>query len=519
MNKEEEERFEQINSDNRSEKGLEIQNNSNISEPSDKYGGYQNLHDKIICEYGYRIEIWKIIICILFIYVVIGYSATIYPTMINAFSKYFTISNNEDGSIGMIYFLTKATGALCSGFLIKLLKGRIFLMRMCVFIVITGNLLISLLLKPILYIQRIFAGFGSGIIDPIINSLLCEYLPIKFRGLIMLSVWVGYNIGQVIPNLIMLGTMPNYETEGITLTLVISSLIILLFAIIAVIFVKDSPRNLILHEHPEMGFEILGKMTPAGHLSEEEKRIIERELKDGVNKNINLSSPLDLLGKEFLFLTICVCTVSFLADFVNDGPLLILSLTLDALNGNAPQSYVLKKEIIVILITIPSPILAGLILDIKFIGRKGTIFISFVFLIISLALSLIFTDLNFIFLGFYQFFSNYGANMAAIYAAEVFPSKLRDFSVGLILCFSDLGGGVSQYVFLALRGITPLTPYYFSIGCCVVGCIFACLLSVETYERPLDLRELDVIENELSIRDPQNSNYLDEENPLLRRDA
>ena len=74
--------------------------------------------------------------------------------------------------------------------------------------------------------------------------------------------------------------------------------------------------------------------------------------------------------------------------------------------------------------------------------------------------------------------------MTIIYSSEVFPSIIRDFSVGLNIFFCNLGGALSQYVYIALTG--KFTPYYLTIECCVVGCVICLLLSVETYQRPLD---------------------------------
>jgi len=51
---------------------------------------HYSILDKIICEYGYGFEIWKIIICTLIIYIMVGFSKTIFASLL----KHFLINSN-----------------------------------------------------------------------------------------------------------------------------------------------------------------------------------------------------------------------------------------------------------------------------------------------------------------------------------------------------------------------------------------------------------------------------------------
>ena len=477
---------------------IESKIDSNIKFNLEIEENYLNSIDKIICEYGYGKELWKIIVCIFLIYIVCGYSGTIYATLITAYSTHLNLTDIEVSTIGMVYFVSKALGALFSGYLTKLLNGRVLLLNLSIFLNLFTNILLSLILtKTMLYTERILSGAACGIIEPIINNLLCEHLPIKLRGFFLLSVWGGYNVGQLFPNLIMLGIMPNYEPSGISKLLLISSSIILGCLVFSFLFLTDSARNYILHNQKEKGINVLKNITPDKKLSEGDKFRILEEVKEGINKDISSSKPWDVFKKEYIFLTICVSAFSFLSNFIYDGPVLIMNLTLSSFENKNEEKNILNNAILIILFSIPSSIVAGIFLEISYVGRKWTMFSSFFLLLISLVLVMFYTNYILIFLGVYQFFSNYCSNMAAIYASEVFPSKIRDFSVGLSVFFSYAASAISQYVFIYLNKQSTLSPYYCSIVCCLIGCIVCAILTVETYQRPLDKVDSTNNKNEL----------------------
>jgi len=455
---------------------------------------YSTLLDKIHSQYGYKSELWKIILSIFLICIIDGYSGTIFATMIKAYTTQFELSNSEISLIGVIYFMVKALGGLFSGFFTKIMKGRILIVYSCLLIILSSNLLLALILeKPVLYLERILSGFFSGILEPIGNNLLCEYLPINFRGFTLLSLGIGFNLGQLFPNIIMLNTMPNFEISGIYKTLFISTLLILLCTIICFLFLKDSPRNYILKNEKEKAFKILEKICFHKRLSEKEKVQILSEVREGVNKDQNSSSFNEVFKKQFMVLTICISIISFISNLIYDGPVLIMDLTFTTLNDKQPTERILKESIVVILLCIPSSIVGGLSMENKYLGRRLTMLLSFVMIILSSFLSMIFTENIEIFLGMYQFFSNYNAGLAMIYASEVSPTKIRDFSVGLSAFFGSFGSVASQIIYIWLHDIGAFTPYIFSMGCCVLGCVVCYLLSIETYHRPLDVRTEDEI--------------------------
>jgi sugar phosphate permease len=478
-----------------------------------KKDNYQSILDKILCEYGYRCEIWKIIICTLMIYIMIGFSGTIFASLLMPFSDEFKLSEAEIAFIGFTFFMIKAIGGLFAGNLSILLKSRVNLLNICLILIMLSNLTLAYTMNIyIFYFDRVLSGYVSGVVEPIINNLLCENLPTYFRGFTLLAVWMGYNLGQLYPNIIMIFTMPHYETSEIYKVLILCGIMHLITIIMCGFFLKDSPRNLILHEREEEAFSILEKMRQGAKLEASDKNLILTEIKQGVNQNISSASIWEIFKPETKTLIIFVSLLAFICDFVYDGTVLIMTKTLDIMEGDKSNRNLLRDCINVILFTVPSSIFGGFLTEFKTIGRKKTMLINFIFLIIASILSVLFYHQMFIFLGFYQFFANYGSIMMNAYSSEVFPSRIRDFAVGMCVFFSNFGSATSQYAFIYLRDYNEFYPYYLTIFCCLIGGVFSCLLSIETYQRPLDYnskieKELELI-SDISIEKKITSNEI-----------
>ena len=51
---------------------------------------------------------------------------------------------------------------------------------------------------PLFIICEILIGFALGIIIPIFLNILGEYLPDKYRGLLLMVAWSFFGIGELI---------------------------------------------------------------------------------------------------------------------------------------------------------------------------------------------------------------------------------------------------------------------------------------------------------------------------------
>ena len=209
------------------------------------------------------------------------------------------------------------------------------------------------------------------------------YINIQYRGLILTSIWTGLSIGQIIPNLIMLRLMKNFQPEGLDKTLILSTFIPLTALIFCLLFLKDSPRHFILKEEYPKAFKILRRYDPM--ISDEIKSKIIKQVKEGVNKQ-HKGKFRELFYKKFRLLTFCILFLNFMSNILNDGFALIVNLTLEEIDN----SNILWDSITVILFSMPSCFIAGMLSDVKWIGRKWCNFIGYIFLCLSLILAVVF---------------------------------------------------------------------------------------------------------------------------------
>jgi MFS family permease len=438
------------------------------------------LIDKITCKYGYGIHIWVMIICVILVIGTDGYFTTIFSSMIIAYQDKFNLKDNELMFLATLFFVFKILGAVVVGQMTTKVC-RVVIINTSLLILTVANLTIGLYNNlPYFFISRIITGYFTGTIETVITNVLCEHLPIQMRGFVLTSVWTGWSVAQIIPNILMLYLMPNFEPVGIEKCILYSTAIPLVSFLFCLFFLKDSPRNYILKGEYDKAFEILKKYDNT--LTEADKEQLVSEITQGVNKDTEASVS-ELFNKNFYTLTIAILCLSFMSNMLNDGFALIVNLTLDEVNNS---KNVLKDSIIVILFSMPSCFLAGMFSEIKKIGRRWCNLLGYILLMSSIILAVVFPKHISTFLGLYNIFINFGNIVIITYTSEIYPSKIRDIGSGLSSTFSNLGSFSSQMIFMSLHSISPFTPYYFIIGICVVCSMISYILPYETYHRPLD---------------------------------
>jgi MFS family permease len=120
-------------------------------------------------------------------------------------------------------------------------------------------------------------------------------------------------------------------------------------------------------------------------------------------------------------------------------------------------------------------------------GRKKTLFIGFILILISLFPITILPKQASLFMVFVQFFVNIN-NLLVTYGSEVYPTRFRDIGQGWLNMFSFLGSAVAQYLVIIFFKMGWRVPYYFMIGVMILCCVVICFSPVETYGRPLDIK-------------------------------
>ena len=135
-------------------------------------------------------------------------------------------------------------------------------------------------------------------------------------------------------------------------------------------------------------------------------------------------------------------------------------------------------------------IVGGCLAEIKFLGRKGVIWI---FMLVS-AITLIPSCFS---VAYYNIFFTISITAGAIYGdmlitylSEIFPTRLRDTSSSYFLTSYRISGFFSQFLFLALFKLNYKIPFYFGSLLNVLGVITIFMLPYEPLGRPLDYEEV-----------------------------
>lgn len=446
--------------------------------------GKKALIDSIIGEYGYRWQIWKIIIGINLIFIIDGIMSNYFGSMIPAYQALFKLSNEQISLLGLIFFILKFIGSLITGYLAIFIK-RLTVIYICSSFLTILTLLHSLFISfPLLIFYRVLIGLFCGIVEPLAMNLLCECLPIRMRGFFLSSVWGGFVMGQLIVNGIMLRTMPNFESSGLAVTFMFSAIISLFCLVFAYLMIRESPRYDLINKNYESAFETLALLKNKEFFTNDVRSIIIIESKNNPTNIEESTDFIDLFTPSLRYTTLVLTFLNLLGNLLNDGPVIIMAQFLHSINKTT-EGDTLSQLILGNVLSFISIYCLGLMIEVKFLGRKYTLFSGFILLVPIIIPILIIPKYAFIFYGIYQFLVN-NANLIQVYTSEVYSTKVRNFASGYVNAVGYMGSAASQYIFLYLYGINMFLPFHFMIGVSVASAIFCLFLKVETYHKPLD---------------------------------
>ena len=461
--------------------------------------------DEIFSEYGYGPEVIKIIFSIFLCFVLNGYLTTNFCSYVLGYRNKFNISNNKISLIGTSFFITKFLSSLTVGYQAHYF-GRIRLIRFALIMTFLLNLMCGLICNYyVILIVNICNGIFSGIYEIATFNIGCEFTPIKFRGWILLMIWNGYNFGVLFPNIIMLFTMPKHQAEGLQPTLLLSAFVIFLCVCVIFYYIKDSPRNNILKGNYREAFNVLIKLKNNNiefFTDKVRTEIVDGVLKSSVDDAIeddirNLIGKKTFAGIKELFSNgmgptfVLLLMICFFGNIINDGFQLILNLMLDKIKNEHEESSknsVLKENIMINSIDLPSNLLLGIFTEFKLLGRRHTQALGFFILGLCIIPVIIDPTKAYIYLIFFMFFTCI-TNMVNVYVSEIYPTKTRDLALGVIQAMGYFGSCISQYLLVYLNDVNVnICPVLFLIMC-LINCVNSLCLKVETVGRPLDQKD------------------------------
>ena len=446
--------------------------------------------DKIINDYGYGWEVNKIIFSAFLCFILNGYLTTSYCSFMLGFKKKFDLTNNQISFIGMGFCLSKFVTNFLIGFLTNLL-GRMFVLKFSLIFTFFCNLSISLFCEyKIIVIVEFINGFFAGIFEITSFNVACEFIPVRFRGWILLTIWNGYNVGVLFPNLIMLRTMPEHDPSGLPKTLYLCSLVILLCTIFSCVFYTDSPRNYIINGKNDDAINILKRMKKNDEFfTEETKREIYNSVPPKTISDFSLSNYKEVFKHGMFTTGVLLLFICFNGTMINDGFQLVLNLILEKVKQSDKSAHtrtILMENIIINSIALPSNLIVGAFTEFKILGRKYTQSVGFFIMgtvMIPVIINPNFASTFFIFFMFFTCITN----MVNVYVSEVYPTKIRDWALGMIQGSGYLGSFIAQYLFVYLNDLNVYyCPILFFVICTLNG--FLCSsLKVEPMGKPLDI--------------------------------
>ena len=448
------------------------------------------LLDKLINDYGYGWEVNKIIFSAFLCFILNGYLTTSYCSFMLGFKKKFDLNSNQISLIGMGFCLSKFVTNFSIGFLTNLL-GRMFVLKFALIFTFICNLLISLFCEyNVIVIVEFLNGFFAGVFEITSFNVACEFIPVRFRGWILLTIWNGYNVGVLFPNLIMLKTMPDHDPSGLPKTLYLCSLVILLCTVFGCVFYSDSPRNFIINGKRNEAIKILKKMKKDDkYFTEEIKKEIYESVPPKTLSDFSLMNYKEVFEHGMFMTGILLLFICFNGTMINDGFQLVLNLILEKVKQSDKSAHtrtVLMENITINSIALPSNLIMGAFAEFRILGRRNTQSIGYILMGLVMIPVIINPNTASTFFIFFMFFTCI-TNMVNVYVSEVYPTKIRDWALGMIQGSGYLGSFIAQYLFVYLN---DLSVYYCPIlffVICVLNGICCMMLTVEPMGKPLDI--------------------------------
>ncbi|KAI9806407.1 MAG: hypothetical protein M1833_003594 [Piccolia ochrophora] len=336
-------------------------------------------------------------------------------------------------------------------------------------------------------------GFGVGGNLPVDGALFLEFLPFASGNLLtMLSVW--WPIGQLVASLAAWGFIPNYETDkgwryfNITL----GAITFCMFGARFFLFhLYESPKFLLSRGRQAEAVatvhglayknkrrtwlteQILNEVGGMPEVVSDEKlplgEIIKRQASKFSTQRIK---PLFHTRK----LAITTVLVWFCWTTIGMGYPLFNAFLPQYLGAGGESTYTTYRNYaITSIVGVPGSIIACYTVDIKYVGRKGTMAISTLLAGIFLFLFTTSKDPN-----VQVAFSSLEAFFQNVITPEVFPAPNRGTGTGIASFLNRVAGLCAPIIGANAPTSNPLVPIYVSGALFLSAFIAMCCLPIET---------------------------------------
>ncbi|KAL2814548.1 major facilitator superfamily domain-containing protein [Aspergillus cavernicola] len=357
-------------------------------------------------------------------------------------------------------------------------------------------------------------GLGVGGNLPVDGALFLEFLPFASGSLLtMLSVW--WPVGNLISSLLAWAFIPNYTcpSEGPCSkedNMGWRYLVISLGAITFVMFIcrfflfhlYESPKFLlsrgrqddavaavhgIAYKNRVQTWLTVDILNEIGGYPENPTRqtldnteIVGRYMSKFSLERIRGLFATKKLGLTTVLLWFCWTTIGMGYPLFN--AFLPQYLASSGGETSPPTSIVYRNYAITSIVGVPGSVLACYTVDMKYVGRKGTMMIS---TLITGVLLFCFTastdpDIQLVCTSLEAFFQNIMYGVLYAYTPEVFPAPYRGTGTGISSCLNRIAGLCAPIVAIYGGSANPNSPIYASGALMLAAFAAMCLLPIET---------------------------------------
>ena len=425
------------------------------------------------------------------IYLIEGLHVSLTGLIFIPIVKYYNLTQLRGCLISSSLMLFMALGSLLSSFLTNKFKRK----KIIIYSLLTislGSILSTIPSWIVLLLCRCIIGISLGIVIPINTNHLSEVLPLKLRSFWLIFVSSFFSVGAILSCQLIKYNVNKLSILFSTISIP-SSFILIIFNF----FYNENPRYLVLIGKKEQAYEIIEKYLLLDHhkLNSYEKVQICKSIDRGVNKEVKITGKFKFIFRRYGNITLILCIIWILYSMIINGGVfsLFVSFANNAIFIPSTIHFdIIKIKGLFLIIQLfytffaVSTVISGLFTEIKWCGRKYTIFFGFLISTIASFHVLLFKEKSKTFYFLATCLINISFNAINSYTIEIYPTRVRDFAVGYLLFVSKIIGFLSNILALLMNYANKKWMLYVNSIIGVLGLIFTLILPFDTYQRKLD---------------------------------